>query len=108
MALSRRVLREAKTRVIAKNRECLNHLVRVNQIQLREFRSVRPIDRAVTYSSLKRKVRGSNLGPVKSDTVLPTARHSYDISSKGAVLTGRNDAEMDPQPVTRFGVMQRV
>ena len=27
-----------------------------------------------------------NLGPVKSDTVLPTARHRCDVSSKGAVL----------------------
>ena len=32
----------------------------------------------------------------KSDTVLPTARHRCDISSKGAVLPGRNDAEMGP------------
>ena len=32
---------------------------------------------------------------VKSDTVLPTARHRGDISSK-AVLPGRNDAEMGP------------
>ena len=40
--------------------------------------------------------RGSNLGPVKSDTVLPTARHRCNISSKGAVLPGRNDAEMGP------------
>ena len=52
--------------------------------------------RAVTRSSLEREVRGSNLGPVKSDTVLPTARHRCDISSKGAVLLGRNDAEMGP------------
>ena len=32
--------------------------------------------------------------PVKSDTVLPTARHRCDISSTGAVLPGRKDAEM--------------
>ena len=32
----------------------------------------------------------------KSDRVLPTARHHCDISSKGAVLPGRNDAEMGP------------
>ena len=49
-----------------------------------------------TRSSLEREVWGSNLGPVKSDTVLPTARHRCDISSKGAVLPGRNDAEMGP------------
>ena len=42
------------------------------------------------------EVWGSNLGPVKSDTVLPTARHCCDISSKGAVLPGHNDAEMGP------------
>ena len=56
----------------------------------------RPVGRAVTRSSLEREVRGSNLGPVKSDTVLPTARHRCNISSKGAVLPGRNDAEMGP------------
>ena len=56
----------------------------------------RPVGRAVTRSSLEREVCGSNLGPVKSDTVLPTARHRCDISSKEAVLPGRNDAEMGP------------
>ena len=39
-------------------------------------------------SSLKQEVRGSNLGQAKSDTVLPTARHRCDISSKETVLTG--------------------
>ena len=33
----------------------------------------------------ERKVIGSNLGPVKSDTDLPTARHRYDISLKETV-----------------------
>ena len=46
--------------------------------------------------SLEREIRGSNLGPVKSDTVLPTARHRCDISSKEVVLPGRNDVEMGP------------
>ena len=41
--------------------------------------------RAVTRSSLEREVRGLNLGPVKSDTLLPTARRRYDIFSKGCV-----------------------
>ena len=54
--------------------------------------------RAVTRSSLEREVRVSNLGTVKLDTVLPMARHRYDISSKGAVLPGGNDAE----PQTRY------
>ena len=45
---------------------------------------------------MEREVRSSNLRPVKSDTVLPTARHRCDISSKEAVLAGRNDAEMGP------------
>ena len=36
---------------------------------------------------------GLNLGLVKSDTVLPTARHRYYVS-KGAVLCKRNDAEI--------------
>ena len=35
--------------------------------------------------------------PVKLDTVLPTVRHRCEISLKGAVLPGRNDAEMGPQ-----------
>ena len=47
------------------------------------------IGRAVTPSLLKREIRGSNLEQVKSDAVLPTARHRYDISSKGALLPGR-------------------
>ena len=42
----------------------------------------------VTLLSLERKVRSSNLGQVKSDTVLPTIRYRCDISSKGAVLPG--------------------
>ena len=54
----------------------------------------RPVGWAVTRSSLEREVRGSNLGPIKSDTVLPTAHHRCDISSKDAGLPGRNDAEM--------------
>ena len=33
---------------------------------------------------------------VKSHTVLPMARHRCDISSKGAVLPGRNDVEKGP------------
>ena len=47
-------------------------------------------------SSLEREVWGSNLGPVKSDTVLPTAATAGTFSSKGAMLPGRNDAEMCP------------
>ena len=42
----------------------------------------RPVGPAVTHSSLEQEVRGSNLGPVKLDTVLPTARHRCDVSSK--------------------------
>ena len=48
------------------------------------------------------QVKGSNLGPVKSDTVSPTVRHRCDISSKKAVLLGRNNAKMDPQ--TRYAL----
>ena len=39
-----------------------------------------------TRSSQELEVRGSNLGSVKLDSVLPTARHRCDISSKEAVL----------------------
>ena len=66
------------------------------------------VSRAVTRSSLEREVWGSNLGPVKSDTGLPTARHRCDISPKRAVLPGRNDVEIGPSKlVTCFGVLQR-
>ena len=47
-------------------------------------------------SSLEREVRGSNLRPVISHTVLPTAHHCCDIFSIEAVLPGRNDPEMGP------------
>ena len=33
---------------------------------------------------------------IKSDTVFGTTRHRCEVSSKGAVLPGRNDAEMGP------------
>ena len=47
----------------------------------------RPVCRVVTCLSLEREVWDSNLGPVKSDTMLPTARHRCEISSKGAMLS---------------------
>ena len=50
----------------------------------------------LTRSSLERVVRGSNLGPVKSDTMLQRLLTERDISSIEAVLPGRNDAEMGP------------
>ena len=52
--------------------------------------------RAVMRLFLEREVRGSNHGPVKSYTVLPTARHRCDISSKEAVLPGCNDVRWAP------------
>ena len=45
-----------------------------------------PVGWAVTRSSLEREVWSSNLGPVKSDTVLPTERRRCNISSNGAVF----------------------
>ena len=42
------------------------------------------VGRAVMRSSLE--TSGSNLGPVKSDTVIPTACHQPNTSSKEAVL----------------------
>ena len=44
--------------------------------------------------SLEREIYPSNLGPVKSDTVLPTVCHRCDISSKEAALFGYNDPKM--------------
>ena len=48
--------------------------------------------RAVTSSSLYWEVCGSNLRPVKSDTVLPMASHYCNISPDGAELPSHNDA----------------
>ena len=59
-------------------------------------RSNRPVGRAVKLSHMKREVKDSNFRPVKSDTVLPMARYRCNISSKGAVLPGSNEAEMGP------------
>ena len=39
-------------------------------------------------SSLEREVWGSYVGPVKSSTELPTARHRFNISLMGAALPG--------------------
>ena len=58
-------------------------------------------------SPLKREVRGSNLYLVKSDTVLPLLSADA-ISSKVAILPGRNDAEMGPANSSRFGAIQWV
>ena len=61
--------------------------------------------------SLEREVWGSNLGPVRSDTVLPTACHRYGIFPKGTELPERNDMERSTTNllvVTRFGVIRRV
>ena len=48
------------------------------------------VGQVVTRSSLEREVWGS----VKSHTVLLTSCYHCDTTSKGAVLLGRNDAEM--------------
>ena len=56
----------------------------------------RRIGRAVTRSFPEREIWDLNLRPAKSNRVLPTARHRCNISSKGAVLPKRNDAEMGP------------
>ena len=65
-----------------------------------------PVGPAITRSSLEREVQGSNLGSVKLNTVLPTARHCCYISSKRAAtlpvarcnknLPARNNVEMGP------------
>ena len=61
-----------------------------------DYQSLPPVDRAVTRLFLEREVRGSNRGSVESDKVLLTVHHRCDIYSKGAVLPGRNNAEMGP------------
>ena len=58
----------------------------------------RPVGRAVTRSSLEWEVWGSNLGLVKSNTVLPTARHVLlrHFFQRSCVAHRRNDVEMGP------------
>ena len=73
--------------------------------QLVELVENRPVGREVTLSSLEWEVLGSNLGSVKSHTVLPTARPHYNISSNGAELPARDGPH---KLVTRFSVIQRV
>ena len=46
----------------------------------------RPVGRTVMRLSLEREVWGSNLRPVKSNPVLPTARNPFNISSNEALL----------------------
>ena len=48
----------------------------------------------------RQEVLGPNLGPIKLDSVLPTARHRCSISLKGTVLPRCNNAKMGPQ--TRY------
>ena len=64
----------------------------------------------VTRSSMERKVCGSYLGPVKLDTLLPTARHRYNISSKRIVLPAGALTRLDGlhELVTYFGVVCQV
>ena len=54
------------------------------------------VGRVGKRSSPKGEVLSSNLGPVKSNTMLPTARHRCDIFSWKVLLHGRNDTEMGP------------
>ena len=62
----------------------------------------------ITILSLEQEVWSSNLEPVNSGTMFPTAHRCCDITLEGAVLPERIDAEMAPQLATRFGVLQRV
>ena len=72
----------------------LNYTNTTHLVSVGNLLSNLPVSRAVRRSSLDREVIGSNLEPVKSGTVLPTVRSRCDISSKEAVLPGRNGAEM--------------
>ena len=62
-----------------------------------------PVGRAVTRWSLILKVWGWILEPVKLNPVLPMARHRCNILSNKAVLSRRNDAEMDLQTYSTLG-----
>ena len=56
-------------------------MIKVNDISLN-----RPVGQVVAHLHLEQEVRGSNLGLVKLNTVLPTTRHCCDIFSKVVVL----------------------
>ena len=60
-----------------------------------------PVGQVVMHSFVEQRGQGSNLGLLKSNTVLPTARHRCNISLKEAVLpTGAITRRWAPQ--TRF------
>ena len=54
----------------------------------------RPVGRAVTRSSLEREVRGSNLGLVKSNTVLPTGAMTRRWAPQTGYTLRRNTASI--------------
>ena len=54
----------------------------------------------VERSFLEREFGGSNLEPVKSNAVLPTARSRFDIKKKDT-FPRRNGAEMGPANLLR-------
>ena len=60
-----------------------------------------------TTSLSVREVWGSIPGPVKSDTVSPTARHRCDVSSE-LCSPGAKPRRWVPSLVTRFGVILRM
>ena len=66
---------------------CLN-LVDWSVPVLNFFLANQPVGRAVTHLSLEWEIWGSNLGPVKSDTVLPTACHSATFFQKKLCCPG--------------------
>ena len=66
------------------------------------------IRKRLCCSSLKWEAWDLNLGTVKSYTVLPTARHRCDITSKGAAFPGATTRRWAPQtPLHAFGLVER-
>ena len=66
------------------------------------------VGRAPARLSLEREVCDSNLGSIKLKTVLPTARHRCNISSKRSLLAaGAMTRGWAPQTRYPFGVEQR-
>ena len=68
----------------------------------------RAIGRAATCSSLERKVRSLNLGPVKLHTMLPTARHCCDIFSQGAAVLHADAMTRRLSPRTRYTLRRNI
>ena len=72
------------------------------EVANRKISVLYPSDKLASWSSGNTFVSGAGgLRPVESNIALPTIRHRCDISSKEAVLPGRNGVEIGPANLLR-------